>query len=77
MAFVAGHARDRSEARSEAWSLLAVFDEVGTYFTSSASVPALPPILHMIAAPVPEPRVPRLMHSFLDLRGALPVPSDA
>ena len=67
-AFVAGHARDRSAARAEARSLLAVFDEVGTYFTSSAVVPAMPPILHTMAGPVPEPRVAGTVHNLHELR---------
>lgn len=66
-AFVAGHARDRREARSEARPLLALFDEVGTYFTSSARVPALPPILHTMTTPMPEPRVARVIHRRYEL----------
>jgi hypothetical protein len=67
-AFVAGYAVNRREARAEARPLLAVFDEIGTYFTSSARVPALPPIFHTMASPVPEPRVGRVMHDLRELQ---------
>lgn len=70
-AFMAGYARDRREARAEARPLLALFDEVGTYFTSSTRVPALPAILHTMSSPVPEPRVARVIHRRDELRGPL------
>jgi hypothetical protein len=75
-AFVAGYARDRREARAEARTLLAEFDEVGTYFTSSPRVPALPPILHTMATPIPEPRVGRVMHHLHDLLAATKRPAE-
>ncbi|MCW5808537.1 MAG: hypothetical protein KIT31_39670 [Deltaproteobacteria bacterium] len=54
-AFVAGTSAVRTEALAVARPLLAVFEPLGAFHTSSSRVPSLPPIFHIAENALPSP----------------------